>query len=82
MKPQTLEALKTVQAAKIPFIIAINKIDKAGADVERTKQNLAENEVFVEGYGGDISFVPISAKTGTGTPNFLISSFLLPKWLN
>jgi translation initiation factor IF-2 len=46
---------------KIPYIVAINKIDKPGADVERTKASLAENEIYVEGYGGDVPVVPISA---------------------
>jgi translation initiation factor IF-2 len=71
VRPQTVEALKIIRAAKIPFIVAINKIDKEGADVERTKVNLAENEIYVEGYGGDISYVPISAKTGKGIPELL-----------
>lgn len=70
-KPQTLEALKTITDAKIPYIIAINKIDRDGADVERTKVNLAENGMYVEGFGGSISFVPISAKTGAGISDLL-----------
>jgi translation initiation factor IF-2 len=67
VKPQTLEALKCILAEKIPYIVAINKIDKPGANVELTKQSLAENEVYVEGYGGDIPVVPISALKGDGT---------------
>jgi len=66
VKPQTLEALACVKETETPFIIAINKIDKSTADVERAKQSLAEHEIYVEGYGGDISAIPISAKTGAG----------------
>jgi translation initiation factor IF-2 len=71
VKPQTLEALKCILAEKIPYVVAINKIDKPGADIERTKASLAENEIYVEGYGGDIPVVPISALNGTGVPELL-----------
>lgn len=71
VKPQTTEALKSILKAKIPYVIAINKIDKPGADIERTKQSLAENEIYIEGYGGNIPAVPISAKTGEGIPELL-----------
>lgn len=71
VKPQTLEALKCIKNAELPYIVAINKIDKPNADIERTKINLAENEIYLEGFGGDISFVPISALTGKGVPELL-----------
>ncbi len=71
VKQQTKEALESIKKAGIPYIVAINKIDRPEANVERTKQNLAENDIFVEGYGGDISFVPISAKEGTGVDELL-----------
>lgn len=71
VKPQTIEALKCILSEKIPYIVAINKIDKPGANVELTKQNLAENEVYVEGYGGDVPVVPISALKGDGIPELL-----------
>lgn len=71
VKPQTLEALKCILAEKIPYIVAINKIDKPGANIEVTKASLAENEVYVEGFGGDIPVVPISALKGTGVPDLL-----------
>ncbi|MBX9906329.1 GTP-binding protein [Patescibacteria group bacterium] len=71
VKPQTLEALASIKAANIPYIVAINKIDRPGANVERTKASLVENEIYVEGMGGDIPFVPISAKTGEGIPELL-----------
>jgi len=71
VKPQTLEALECIKNAKMPFVVAINKIDKPGADIERTKQNLAENEIFLEGYGGHTPWTAISAKTGQGVPELL-----------
>ncbi len=70
-KAQTVEAYKTIKQSGIPFIVAINKIDKPAADIERTKQSLAENEVYVEGYGGSVSAMPISAKSGAGIPELL-----------
>ncbi len=66
VKKQTIEALNCIVNNKIPYIVAINKIDKPGADIERTKMNLSENGIYLEGYGGNISFVPVSAKTGQG----------------
>ncbi|MDB5238700.1 MAG: infB [Candidatus Parcubacteria bacterium] len=71
VKPQTLEALREIKAAGVPYIVAINKIDKPNADIDRTKTNLAEHEVYVEGWGGDISCVPVSALKGTGVPELL-----------
>ena len=71
VKKQTIEALKCIKDSGIPYIVAINKIDKPGADVERTKQNLAENEIYIEGYGGAVPWVPISAKTGEGVSELL-----------
>ncbi len=71
VKPQTIQALQTILKEKIPYIVAINKIDRPEANIERTKQSLAENEIYVEGYGGNISVVPISAKTGEGIPELL-----------
>ncbi len=66
VKPQTLEALKEITESKTPYIVAINKIDKEGASIERTKQNLAENGIYIEGFGGDVPAIPLSAKTGDG----------------
>lgn len=65
VKAQTLEALQTILDSKIPYIVAINKIDKPGANVEKTKMDLSEKGVYLEGYGGDIPYVEISAKQGT-----------------
>ncbi len=71
VKTQTLEAYNAIKSAGIPYVVAINKIDKENADIERTKLSLAENEIYLEGYGGDISFVPVSARTGQGIPDLL-----------
>jgi translation initiation factor IF-2 len=71
VKKQTIEALHCIQESQTPMIVAINKIDKPGADIERTKANLAENEIYLEGFGGEVPFVPISAKTGQGVDELL-----------
>ncbi|HEY4516177.1 MAG TPA: translation initiation factor IF-2 [Candidatus Paceibacterota bacterium] len=71
VKQQTIEVLDRVKEDKIPFIIAINKIDKPNANIDKTKQELAEKEIFVEGWGGTVPFVPISAKTGEGVEELL-----------
>ena len=71
VKAQTLEALQSIREAKIPFIVAINKIDKPNASIERTQATLLEKEVFLEKLGGDVPWVPISAKVGTGVDELL-----------
>jgi translation initiation factor IF-2 len=71
VKKQTLEALSCIKESNTPMIVAINKIDKPGADIERTKANLAENEIYLEGYGGTVPFIPISAKLGQGVSDLL-----------
>jgi len=76
VKPQTIEAWKTIAETKLPSIVAINKIDKPSANVEKTKTELVENEIYLENYGGKIPFVEISAKTGAGI-NDLLSLILI-----
>lgn len=76
VKAQTLEAWKTINARQLPYVVAINKIDKPGADIQRTKNSLVENGIYIEGYGGDVPCVEISAKTGQGI-DFLLETLLL-----
>lgn len=77
VKAQTVEAWKTIVAHKLPFVVAINKIDKPGADVQKTKNSLVENAIYIEGYGGDIPCVEISAKVGTGVDSLLETLVLM-----
>ena len=71
VKPQTKEAIKIATESKTPFVVAINKVDKNNADPEKTKSDLMQAGVLLEGYGGNVSFQPISAKTGQGVPELL-----------
>ncbi|KAI7278497.1 initiation factor 2 [Hortaea werneckii] len=66
VKPQTLEALKHAKAAGVPMIVAVNKMDKEGADLQRVKQDLARHGVEIEDFGGETQVVPVSGKTGLG----------------
>lgn len=77
VKPQTIEAIKFAQGANAKIIVAINKIDREGADVERTKAGLAEHGLMPEGWGGDIMMIPVSAKTGEGLEKLLESILLV-----
>jgi translation initiation factor IF-2 len=70
-KPQTLEALKLIQEAAIPYIVAFTKIDKPGANIERAKMSMLEHQVFLEGMGGEVPWVAVSGKTGEGIPELL-----------
>jgi translation initiation factor IF-2 len=69
--PQTIEAINHAKAAKVPIVVAMNKIDKHEADPEKVKQALLSHEVVAEEYGGDSPVVPVSAKTGQGVDNLL-----------
>jgi translation initiation factor IF-2 len=71
VKAQTLEALAAIRESNIPFVVAINKIDKPNADLVRTQGSLLEQRVFLEKLGGDVPWAAISAKTGQGVPELL-----------
>ncbi len=71
VKPQTIEAIQHAKAAGVPLIVAINKIDKPEADPERVKNELTQQEVIPEDWGGDTQFVNVSAKTGEGIDDLL-----------
>ncbi len=75
--PQTLEAMNHAKAAGVPIIVAINKIDKAEANPDLVKQQLATNGLVVEDYGGDTIAVPVSAKEKKGIPELLENILLL-----
>lgn len=64
--PQTIESIKHAQKSGVPIIVAINKIDKEGADLEKIKQVLSTHDVISEDWGGDVMMVPVSAHTGEG----------------
>ena len=74
--PQTIEALNHAQAADVPIVVAVNKVDKEGANPDKVRQQLTEYNLVAEEYGGDTIFVNVSAKAGTGI-NDLIDSILL-----
>jgi translation initiation factor IF-2 len=69
--PQTIEAIQHAKAAEVPLIVAVNKIDKEGADPDRVKNELAAQEVIPEEWGGDYQFVHVSAMTGDGIDTLL-----------
>ncbi|KAI4452969.1 translation initiation factor if-2-related [Holotrichia oblita] len=75
--PQTVEAIKHAKNAKVPIIVAINKIDKPAANPDKIKQALTEYELVTEEWGGDTMMVPLSAKTGDGIDKLLESILLL-----
>lgn len=74
--PQTEEAITHAKAAGVPIVVAINKIDKPEADLDRVKNELVKREVIPEDWGGDTQFVPVSAKTGEGVEQLLESILL------
>lgn len=71
VKPQTIESIAQIKAANIPLIVAINKVDLPGVIIDKVKSDLAKHEVQVEGFGGDVPFVLVSAKEGTGVADLL-----------
>ncbi len=74
--PQTIEAIKHAQAAQVPIVVALNKIDKPEADAEKVKQELTKYGVIPEEWGGQNIFVPVSARTGQGVDQLLDSILL------
>ena len=80
--PQTVEAIHHAKAAKVPIIVAVNKIDKPGANVEKIKQALTEHDLVPEDWGGDTMVVPISAKTGEGIDKLLETVLFLAEYNN
>lgn len=84
VKPQTVEAIRHIQNADTPYLVAVTKIDKPGADLNKVKQELAEHEVVAEDWGGTVVFAPTSSKTGEGLTELLemillVSDLAAPK---
>jgi translation initiation factor IF-2 len=79
VKPQTKEAIKIILDAKTPFIVAINKVDKTGGNLDKARNDLMAAGVL-EGYGGQVSYCAVSAKTGEGVPICSILSCLPQMW--
>ena len=79
--PQTVEAIQHARAANVPIVVAVNKIDKPEADLDRVRQELAKHEVIPEDWGGENIFVPVSARTGQGIDQLLESILLVAEVL-
>jgi translation initiation factor IF-2 len=77
VKPQTKESIKHIKKTKTPYLVAINKTDVVGADVDKVKQGLGELGEYLEGFGGNVPFVEVSAKTGDGLDKLLELILLL-----
>ena len=77
IKPQTIEAINHAKAAGVSIIVAANKIDKPHVDLDRVRQQLSEQGILVEDWGGDVIMVPVSAKTGEGIEKLLESILLV-----
>ena len=75
--PQTVEAINHVRAAEVPIVVAINKVDLPNADPERVKRQLAEQNLLIEEWGGDVISVPISALTGDGVDDLVENVIVL-----
>ncbi len=80
--PQTVEAINHAKAAKVPIVVAINKIDKPGANIDKVKQHLMEYDLVPEEWGGDVMMVPISAKKGDGIDKLLETILFLSEYYN
>jgi len=75
--PQTVEAINHIKAAKVPFLVALNKMDKADVNPDKVMQQLTEYNIVPEEWGGETMFIPVSAKTGMGIENLLEMTALL-----
>lgn len=82
VKPQTKEAISHIKAAKVPIIVAINKIDKPGSDPRKVRQELAQENILVEDWGGNEICVELSAKTGEGMDKLLDAILLLAEMIS
>lgn len=71
IKPQTIESIEKIKASNLPYIVVITKMDAPGAQIEKVKQQLAKEQVLLEGLGGDVPFIGVSAKTGEKVPDLL-----------
>ena len=80
--PQTIEAIKHIQREKLPMIVAVNKIDKKEANIDRVKQQLSEHNVISEEWGGDAILVPVSAVTGKGLDKLLENILMVAEVYN
>lgn len=80
--PQTKESIKHIKQANIPMIVAINKIDKENANIDKIKQQLAENDVIPEEWGGDAILVPVSARTGDNIDKLLEMILFVAEYQN
>ncbi|MFL2752852.1 MAG: translation initiation factor IF-2 [Gammaproteobacteria bacterium] len=77
VQPQTVEAINHAKAAEVQIVVAINKIDKPEADVDKIKGDLAKEELVADDWGGDVQMVPVSAQSGEGIPELLETIFLV-----
>ena len=75
--PQTIEALNHAKASEVPIVVAINKIDREGAQPDRVKQQLSEHGLIPQDWGGDVEMIPVSALTGDGVDNLLETLLLV-----
>ena len=82
VKPQTEEAVQHAKAAEVPLVVAVNKIDKEGIDIERVKSELAAKDVIPEDWGGDTQFIPVSAHSGEGVGQLLEAILLQAEMLD
>lgn len=81
VKPQTIESIRYIKEAKVPYIVAINKVDLPNVRLERVKGQLAEHDVLISEFGGDVECVEISAKTGLGVDKLLENISVLSELL-